>query len=84
MGSIIVYGDEDLVTNRRKHKKGAKIEKLFPDNFYLEKGEDFGEFNLGSTIVLIFEGPNNLKFSIQKGDRVKVGQPLLSLPTSHF
>ena len=41
------------------------------------KGEDFGHFNFGSTIVLIFEAPEDFKFSDFGNDgRIKVGQML--------
>ena len=40
------------------------------------KGAPFGEFNLGSTIVLVFEAPAEFRFGVQPGDRVRVGRPL--------
>lgn len=43
----------------------------------MKRGELFGEFNLGSTIVLIFEAPKNFNFheiSLNKG--VKMGEAL--------
>ena len=39
----------------------------------MNRGESFGEFNLGSTIVLIFEAPENFKFNVKKSDSVFFG-----------
>merc|ERR1712181_20463 len=44
------------------------------DGVGVKKGEYFGEFNLGSTIVFIFEAPEDFKFSFGGEDSiVKVG-----------
>ena len=43
----------------------------------VKKGEYFGEFNLGSTIVLIFEAPENFKFDFKMGGEVvKMGRSI--------
>ena len=44
----------------------------------VEKGDPFGEFNLGSTIVLIFEAPDDFTWNLNGEDVVKVGMPLCS------
>lgn len=42
----------------------------------MRKGERVGNFNLGSSIVLIFEAPDNFEFEVEPGQVVKCGQPL--------
>lgn len=42
----------------------------------LAKGDDFGEFNLGSTIVLLFEAPKNFRFNVEVGEQLLYGKPL--------
>ena len=49
------------------------------DGIKLEKGERVGGFKLGSTVVLIFEAPENFQFSLTPGQRVKYGQSLSSM-----
>nr|XP_046231606.1 phosphatidylserine decarboxylase proenzyme, mitochondrial isoform X3 [Scatophagus argus] len=45
----------------------------------LQKGAAVGEFNLGSTIVLLFEAPKDFSFTLQPGQRIRVGEGLGSL-----
>ncbi|XP_028317832.1 phosphatidylserine decarboxylase proenzyme, mitochondrial [Gouania willdenowi] len=42
----------------------------------LQKGAELGEFNLGSTIVLLFEAPKHFTFDLQPGQQIRVGQSL--------
>jgi phosphatidylserine decarboxylase len=48
----------------------------YPSSVFFEKGEELGGFKLGSTVVLVFEGPESFNFYVQPGDRVVMGQRL--------
>ncbi|CAG2122834.1 unnamed protein product, partial [Medioppia subpectinata] len=75
VGSVKVYFDEALATNRTKWRIGRDFNDLkLKKNISLGKGDPFGEFNLGSTIVLVFEAPKNIEFDIKSGQKIKYGQ----------
>jgi len=48
------------------------------DDLYLDKGDDFGCFEMGSTIVIIGE-PNMFDLQIKMGDNVKFAQTIAKL-----
>lgn len=76
VGSIRVYCDETLATNKRKWPKGKHWEDANLDCVNVKKGELFGEFRMGSTVVLLFEAPDDLQFSVNIGQQIKVGEGL--------
>lgn len=67
VGSVQVYVDEELKTNKwRGLKVGTNKDKDFDEvqlrnDIVLNKGELVGQFNMGSTIVMVFEAPNTFK-----------------------
>jgi phosphatidylserine decarboxylase len=77
VGDISVWNDPELSTNLSdlKDVEEKMIEKKISSN--LKKGQDFGVFSAGSTIVLVFEGPKDLKWAVGVNDRVKIGNKLV-------
>jgi phosphatidylserine decarboxylase len=60
--------DRSFITDEDNEEQSGGVQ--------MNRGEIFGEFNLGSTIVLIFEAPANFKFNIELNEKVRFGQPL--------
>ncbi|KAM4527198.1 phosphatidylserine decarboxylase proenzyme, mitochondrial isoform 2-T2 [Odontesthes bonariensis] len=91
VGSIRVYFDQELQTNAPRYRKGAFHDRSYvaagdqvlkaagEEGVALQKGQAVGEFNLGSTIVLLFEAPKDFTFNLQPGQRIRVGEGLGSL-----
>ena len=84
VGSIRINFDESLRTNNRlrPHAAGTYIEAVYSKASKLLRGQplnpgdEMGGFMLGSTIVLIFEAPLDFAFSVQEGQKIKVGEPI--------
>ncbi|KAL0067102.1 phosphatidylserine decarboxylase 1 [Marasmius tenuissimus] len=84
VGSIKINFDSDLRTNERGPlpPPGTYKEAVYSAASPILNGQpllpaqEMGGFCLGSTIVLVFEAPQNFEFSIENGQKVKVGQRL--------
>jgi len=78
VGSILVYKDPLLSTNSWKLKKNTYRDVLLREE--VGKGEAFGEFNLGSTIVLLFEAPREEMGYLEKTQtpfKIRMGESLI-------
>lgn len=81
VGSITLEFDSKVQTNLANET----AESNYKDRFYekgvrAKKGECISFFNLGSTVVLLFQAPvNQLKWNIEPYQKIKLGQPLASL-----
>ena len=63
-GKLGFYEDKTFKTTRKDNVNGVT----------LSKGQDIGHFNLGSTIVLVFEAPPNFRLNLTPGQKVRVGE----------
>ncbi|XP_061656676.1 phosphatidylserine decarboxylase proenzyme, mitochondrial isoform X2 [Syngnathoides biaculeatus] len=85
VGSIRIYFDRELRTNAPHDKKGGFRDLRYAEaepaegGVALQRGEAVGEFNLGSTVVVLFEAPKSFAFSVEPGQTVRVGEGLGSL-----
>ncbi|OBA23391.1 phosphatidylserine decarboxylase [Metschnikowia bicuspidata var. bicuspidata NRRL YB-4993] len=74
--------DKDLQTKQKRLKKNTVYEATYTGassllgGFPLSKGEEVGGFKLGSTVVLVFEAPDNFKFDLEVGQKIKMGETL--------
>lgn len=80
MVNAVLFVLQGLVTNQRKWRT---MKSRHQDTFLVGsqgetvemcKGQPFGEFRLGSTIVLLFEAPKDYKFKLRMGQRILVGE----------
>lgn len=92
VGSIKIHFDRELRTNSLTHDAtGAETKGGFAEANYkgasallggypLAKGAEIGGFNLGSTVVLVFEAPGSeggaFKWTVKRGQYIKVGEAL--------
>ena len=89
VGSIHADFEPDLKTNQASSERRlctpavgcSRRNFLYSERSFhadpvaMEPGQDFGHFNFGSTIVLVFEAPKDFAFASEEG-RVLMGQGL--------
>jgi phosphatidylserine decarboxylase len=55
---------------------------ITPQGVLLRKGEQIGMFEMGSTIALILECPPDYEFKFKEGQKLKMGEEILSSSTN--
>ncbi|KAK6466027.1 phosphatidylserine decarboxylase-domain-containing protein [Scheffersomyces coipomensis] len=80
--AALSIGAEDAEKKKKRLKKNTVYEATYTKasrllgGYPLTKGQEMGGFKLGSTVVLIFEAPDNFKFDLELGQKVNMGQQL--------
>lgn len=67
---------EKFIENKFYHKSQFKRDYSwdYVQPINIEKGQEFGHFDLGSTIALIFEEKKGINFTVERGEKVQYGQ----------
>ncbi|KAK1435924.1 hypothetical protein QVD17_01697 [Tagetes erecta] len=92
IGSIELFIEPSLRTNQPRKKllqSEAPEERVYePEGtgVLLKKGDEVGVFNMGSTVVLVFQAPalkkhedrssSEFRFCVEKGDKIRMGEAL--------
>mmetsp|Transcript_10264 Transcript_10264/g.26044 ORF Transcript_10264/g.26044 Transcript_10264/m.26044 type:complete len:440 (-) Transcript_10264:62-1381(-) len=80
VGSIAITFDRDIETNKGSLVPftSAPIFKVaqrdYPEAVNAVRGQPVGSFNMGSTVVLVFESSADFEFNVHAGQVVRVGQ----------
>ncbi|CAM8941140.1 unnamed protein product [Rhodiola kirilowii] len=97
IGSINLFIEPELQTNRPVKSKvlfnSKPEERVYNTGVPLRKGDQVAAFNMGSTVVLIFQAPiskssengrssSNFNFCLKRGDRIRVGEAIGRLEDS--
>lgn len=73
------YGHMSFVPVGAANVGSIKIKSDVNEKSVLSVGSEIGHFELGSTLVLIFEAPKDSQWIVNPGEKLKLGQPLFKV-----
>jgi len=91
VGSVVLTLEDKLKTNRPYRKQVVKRKAVkygvYTERSYanvspllkgipVHRGEELGGFQMGSTVVLVFEAPKTFKFNIKPSQKICVGEAI--------
>lgn len=62
-----------LSSPRRASRRDTPQTQVFEPPHPFKRGEEVGQFKLGSTIVLLFQAPSDFEWTVKINDHIKVG-----------
>ena len=68
---------QELLNKLEDSHKSVQQYSITNKGIILEKGQEIGCFNLGSSILLLFESPKGSEFNVEEGQKVKLGNRLI-------
>ena len=72
VGNIHIARVPGIRTNLEKPPRT----RVYPVDSLVRAGEEIGEFELGSTLIMVFHAPKDFAFSVSSGAGVKYGEPI--------
>lgn len=85
VGSINLSFDENLITNEKNYIENIEDESQFivkyKDGVEVNKKDELGWFNFGSTIVLVFSEDKDKEIvpRFKEGEKIKIGETLFDV-----
>ncbi|CAK4081951.1 unnamed protein product [Aphanomyces euteiches] len=78
VGSMTLDVEPDFATNKLRDfyltkEWGSCDTKKYESQQLVTRGDQVAQFKLGSTVVLVFEAPDDFKFTSEPGDKVRYG-----------
>ncbi|TMW59331.1 hypothetical protein Poli38472_004400 [Pythium oligandrum] len=78
VGSIALTHEPDFRSNTKEQDAvvGKCMSKTYETPLTAERGDEIAQFKLGSTVVLVFEAPENFEFTVQPGEKITLGKSI--------
>jgi len=79
VNSIKLAFENELQTNNYRSVpayRGGEVGSRRWSDVELDKGDEVGGFKMGSTVVLVFDAPEDFEWDVLVGDKLKMGQAL--------
>ncbi|GLE03543.1 hypothetical protein PINS_up012445 [Pythium insidiosum] len=75
VGSIALTHEPDFRSNTKPQDAlvGQRLQKTYAEPIASARGDEIAQFKLGSTIVLVFEAPEDFVFTVSPGQKITLG-----------